>query len=50
MNKEEKRLLAWLDEQMKAHLAEGHSFATHPFNPTLEYCQYCGQTRSKGDD
>lgn len=45
MNKEERRLLAWLDGERKAHLADGHSYAPHPFNKALEYCQYCGETR-----
>ena len=44
MNKEERRLLAWLDDQMKGHEC---TFAENPFDDRLEYCQFCGKMRVK---
>jgi hypothetical protein len=41
VNKEEKRLLKWLEEQM----IHDCTFAAHPFEPSLEYCQFCGKMR-----
>ena len=36
------KFIADADEQ---HAIDGHSWAPHPLDSTVEYCQFCGETR-----
>ena len=41
MSKEERRFMAWLEKAMVHEC----SFAVHPLNKRVEYCQFCGVLR-----